>query len=76
MVTFQSLFNDFTQGLLYIIISGIILDLVFTLDFSNNAFVPEALINLIRILAPGVSDISKLFLDIIYAILYTGLRVK
>ena len=57
------------KAFLVLILAGALFDYLFTMIGDQHGLLGPA-INLLKLIAPGVSDFMKLFLDIGYALLY------
>jgi len=73
-IVIEKLIPHFVKSLIVLIIAGIIIDLFLNQIPEEGTF--KLAIKLSKLAAPGVEDIAKLALDVIYAFIYSVLRTR
>ena len=67
-VNISKIMVNFFYALGVLMLGGFFLDLIFQTIPEEGVF--KEAINLLKLVAPGVSDVTKIFLDVFYAIIY------
>ncbi len=73
-INYINMIFHFIYSLIILLLLGLIFDAFFQAIPLTGAFAPA--IKLLKLAAPGISDIAKLFLDMIYAGIYAILKEK